>query len=182
MVPELLDVNGIVIDTRRLLEPLVGENVTLEFELGEDVPVVSADRGQLEQSIVNLALNASHAMPDGGVLTISTTAVRVDVRGPLALSNVLPGEYARLDVHDTGVGMDAETQERIFEPFATVNGLDGPGLGLSAVYGFVTQSGGHVAVESTPGGGACFSILLPLASRGYVAKLSSASPSHRSAA
>lgn len=184
MVPELLDLNGVVIDARRLLDPLVGENVMLEFELGGDVPVVSADRGQLEQSIVNLALNASQAMPDGGVLTISTSAVRVDVRGALALSNVLPGEYARLDVRDTGIGMDPETQARVFEPFATVNGLEGPGLGLSAVYGFVTQSGGHVAVESTPGSGACFSILLPVASRGYVAKLSSADdrPSHRSAA
>jgi len=174
MVPELLDLNGVVIDTRLLLDPLVGENVILEFELAGDVPAVSADRGQLEQSIVNLAVNASHAMPDGGVLTISTAAVRVDGRGPLALSNVLPGEYVRLDFRDTGVGMDAETQTRIFEPFATINGRDeSSGLGLSAMYGFVTQSGGHVAVESTPGGGACFSILLPVASRGYVAELAS---------
>jgi two-component system, cell cycle sensor histidine kinase and response regulator CckA len=174
MVPELLDLNGLVIDTRGLLDPLVGEKVTLEFELGGDVPVVSADRGQLEQSIINLALNAAHAMPEGGAITISTSAERVDGRGQLALSNVLPGEYARLDFRDTGIGMDAETQARVFEPFATANGLEGTGLGLSAVYGFVTQSGGHVAVESTPGGGACFSILLPVASRGYVAKLSSA--------
>jgi two-component system, cell cycle sensor histidine kinase and response regulator CckA len=181
MVPELLDLNGVVIETRRLLDPLVGEKVALEFDLAGDVPAISADRGHLEQSIVNLSLNASHAMPDGGVLTISTTAVRVDGRGPLALANVLPGEYARLDVRDTGVGMDAETQTHIFEPFATVNGVETPGLGLSTVYGFVAQSGGHVAVESSPGGGACFSILLPVASRGYVAELSDASPSQRSA-
>jgi two-component system cell cycle sensor histidine kinase/response regulator CckA len=172
IVPELLDLNGVVIDARRLLDSLVDESVTFEFELGGDIPTVSADRDQLEQSIVNLAVNAAHAMPGGGVVTISTSAVRVDGRGPLALANVLPGEYTRLDVRDTGAGMDAETQARVFEPFATTSGLEGAGLGLSAVYGFVTRSGGHVAVESTPGGGACFSILLPVASRGYVAELS----------
>src|SRR5262245_45932060 len=170
MVPELLDPNGVVVDTRRLLDPLLGENVVLELDLGVDVPAVSADRGQLEQSIVSLAVNAAQAMPDGGVLTISTTAVRVDGRrGPLALSNVLPGEYARLDVRDTGPGIDPDTQARIFEPFATADGRDTSALALSAVYGFVAQSGGHIAVESAPGAGACFSMLLPVSARAHAA-------------
>jgi PAS domain S-box-containing protein len=168
MVPELLDLNGVVRDTRRLLDPLLGEGVELELRLADGLSPLRADRGQLEQSIVWLTLNANSAMPEGGTLTISTAAEWVDRRGALTFANVLPGEYVRLDVRDTGLELDAEAQTRIFEPFFSTGTREG-GLGLSAVYGFVTQSGGHIAVQNAQEGGTCFSVFLPVASRAYAA-------------
>jgi two-component system, cell cycle sensor histidine kinase and response regulator CckA len=122
--------------------------------------VVRVDQGQLEQAIVNLAVNARDAMPEGGTLTLETREVELSsgVMPPLA-----PGRYVQLSVADTGIGMDPDTQQRVFEPYFTTKAPgQGTGLGLSTVFGFVTQSGGHISVTSTPGAGSVFVLYLPL--------------------
>ncbi|MBV8481108.1 MAG: PAS domain-containing protein [Actinobacteria bacterium] len=144
--PEVLELNDVVSDTERMLERLLAGQVGLEFRRSPFPVHVRIDKGQLEQVIVNLVINARDAMPDGGAVRIS---VGTD------------GDAARLVITDTGAGMDAETIERIFDPFFTTKGADGTGLGLSTVHGIVTQSGGHVTVRSTPGIGTTFTILLP---------------------
>ena len=144
--PRPLDLNTVVADVKPLLQRLVGEDVTLEIRNGADLGTVRADPGQIEQVIVNLAVNAGDAMPDGGRLTIETRN-----RGE---------SHVELVVTDTGSGMDEETVAQIFEPFFTTR-EQGVGLGLASVYGIVHQSSGDVAVESSPGTGTVFTITLP---------------------
>ena len=162
--PAALDPNEVIRHTRELVTRLIGEDVRLETRLLESTEPVFADVGQLEQVIVNLAVNARDAMPQGGLLTIETDTINVDpeqAREAVAT----PGRYTRLTISDTGVGMDAETLERLFEPFYSTKGDNGTGLGLATVYGIVRQSGGFVTVESEPGRGSSFRILLPATAR-----------------
>jgi len=165
--PRQLDLNGVVTDVESMLRRLIGEDIELCVELSALAGPVLADRGQLEQVIVNLAVNARDAMPKGGKLVISTSQIAVEADQAARNPDVRPGEHAVLVVRDFGVGMDAATLAHIFEPFFTTKGHgQGTGLGLATVYGIVEQSGGFILVESAPGRGTTFRIHLPLATPG----------------
>ncbi len=160
--PKIMDLNMQVSDMCKLLRRLIREDIAFNFHAGESLGRVKADPGQIEQVIMNLAVNAGDAMPTGGSLSIETRNVAVDERYALARPPIKPGEYVLLAVADTGHGMDAETKARIFEPFFTTKEQGkGTGLGLATVYGIVKQSGGCVWVESEPGKGARFEVYLP---------------------
>jgi nitrogen-specific signal transduction histidine kinase/CheY-like chemotaxis protein len=160
---QVLSLNAVVADMDALLRRVLGEDLRLVTVFGASPGAVEANRGQLEQVIMNLAVNARDAMPGGGKLTIETTEVVLDdeAAGRLGLS---AGAHVVLRVSDTGAGMDPDLQTRIFEPFFTTKGAGrGTGLGLSTVYGIVTQNGGHIGVQSIPGSGSMFVIHLPAA-------------------
>ncbi len=160
--PVVVDLNTIVRGIAPMLRRLLGEDVALRTTLASDLGAVRADPGQIEQVIVNLAVNARDAMPSGGTLTLETANIELDDRFVEAHSEVTPGHYVRLVARDTGSGMDAETLARIFEPFFTTKDLGkGTGLGLATVYGIVKQSGGYIYVTSEPDAGAAFSVYLP---------------------
>ena len=157
---EPLDLGRVVEELRSLLAPTIGEHIALETQLAEGC-TIEADRGQLEQVVMNLVLNARDAMPRGGRLSIRAAPAALDAAAA-ARADLTPGEYVRLEVQDAGRGMDEATLARAFEPFFTTKPEgQGAGLGLSTVYGIVRQSGGRVLVETRPGAGACFTILLP---------------------
>jgi PAS domain S-box-containing protein len=160
--PEVVDVGEIVRQIETMLRRLIGEDVELVIDLDGALASVSADAGQLEQTVINLAVNAREAMPDGGTLTIRTRNVFLDVADARRL-DLRPGTYVRLSAEDTGVGMDERTRLRAFEPFFTTK-PQGTGLGLSTVYGIVTQSGGNVEADSRPGEGSVLSVYLPAVS------------------
>ena len=163
--PQVLDLNRVVRDMNRMLGRLIAEHIRLETRLEAAPASVLADRGQLEQVIMNLVVNALDAMPAGGVLTISTDVTRLE-RGAVGGEHwdVEPGDYVRLLVEDTGSGMSEETLARAFDPFFTTKDRGkGTGLGLATVFGIVKQSGGHVSAESEPGDGSGFHVYLPLA-------------------
>ncbi len=162
LVPEVLDLNAVVEETDRLLQRLIGENITRVLRLSPDLGAVKADPGQLQQVLINLAINARDAMPDGGTLTIETANVELDAtRAPKDVP-VAAGSYVLLAVTDTGCGIDAEAQAHIFEPFFTTKEVGkGTGLGLATIYGIVKQSDGYIWVHSAPGEGARFEIYLP---------------------
>jgi signal transduction histidine kinase len=160
--PQPLDLNEVISGIERMLGRLIGEDIDLEHRPGAALQRVLVDRGQVEQVIVNLAVNARDAMPGGGKLTIETDNVEIDEDFARTHAGVEAGPYVRLTVSDTGTGMDVQTRERIFEPFFTTKARDkGSGLGLATVYGIVRQAGGHVWVYSEPGRGAAFKIYLP---------------------
>jgi two-component system cell cycle sensor histidine kinase/response regulator CckA len=160
--PRVIYLREIVTGMENLLRRIIGEDVRLETMAGPDAALVNADPGQIEQVILNLAVNARDAMPDGGQLTISTAVVELDAAFAQQHPTTVPGRYVRLSVSDTGEGMDERTQRRIFEPFFTTKGPGkGTGLGLAMVYGIVKQSGGYIWVRSTPGRGATFDVYLP---------------------
>jgi signal transduction histidine kinase/ActR/RegA family two-component response regulator len=160
--PKILDLNTLVADMSKLLRRLVREDIEFSFRLGDSLGRVKADPGQIEQVLLNLTVNASDAMPQGGKLTIETRKLKVDAAYANARPPLRPGHYVQLVVTDTGHGMDAATMSRIFEPFFTTKESGkGTGLGLATVYGVVRQSGGFIWVESSPGNGARFEVYLP---------------------
>jgi signal transduction histidine kinase len=162
--PRILDLNTLVADMSKMLRRLVREDIEFNFRLGDSLGRIKADPGQLEQVLLNLTVNASDAMPQGGKLTIETQRMKVDERHAHARPPLRPGKYVQLVVTDTGHGMDAPTMSRIFEPFFTTKEQGkGTGLGLATVYGVVRQSGGFIWVESSPGKGARFELYLPQA-------------------
>jgi PAS domain S-box-containing protein len=160
--PKVLDLNGVLRDLYQILRRVIGEDIELVTLLDENAGRVKADPGQIEQVIMNLAVNARDAIPNGGNLIIEIADVELDKEYARSHVSVKPGPYVRLTVSDTGVGMTPEVRERIFEPFFTTKESGkGTGLGLSTVYGIVKQSGGNIWVYSEPGHGTVFKIYLP---------------------
>jgi CheY-like chemotaxis protein len=162
MDPEVLELDEVVSSAGRMLKRILPESVRLELALRSDHGLVRVDRSQLEQVILNLAVNARDAMPDGGRLTIETERLVLTREFSERHPGVLPGRYVLLAMTDTGVGMDESVQAQIFEPFFTTKSQGkGTGLGLSTVYGIVRQSGGHVWVYSEPARGTTFKVYFP---------------------
>jgi two-component system cell cycle sensor histidine kinase/response regulator CckA len=160
--PRTLDLNVVVGGVESMLQRLIGENVRLATSLGPGLGLVKADPGQIEQVIMNLAVNARDAMPDGGSLILETANTDLDESYARLHPEVTPGPYVMLAASDAGQGMDAATMSRIFEPFFTTKPEGkGTGLGLSTVFGIVKQSGGHIAVYSEVGLGTSFKVYLP---------------------
>jgi two-component system, cell cycle sensor histidine kinase and response regulator CckA len=158
--PQILDLEQIVSEAAKMLERLIGEDIELEMVAATQIGSVKADRCQIERVILNLAVNAREAMPQGGKVTIEMADAELDETSQTLQHCVAPGPYVMLRVTDTGCGMDAELQSHIFEPFFTTKG-QGTGLGLATVYGVVKQSGGYISVESAPGKGTTFRVYLP---------------------
>jgi two-component system cell cycle sensor histidine kinase/response regulator CckA len=165
--PKVISLNGLVENLGSLLQRLIGENIDLQTITASDLGRVKADAAQIEQVIMNLAVNARDAMPAGGQLTLETGNVDLDKSYSVDHPGVTPGPYVMLAVSDTGAGMTPETQARIFEPFFTTKELGrGTGLGLSMVYGIVKQSGGHIWIYSEVGHGTTFKIYFPRTEEG----------------
>jgi len=160
--PAVVDLNVTVASLQKMLCRLIGEDITLTVAPGVSLGTVRVDVGQLEQVVMNLVVNARDAMPQGGQIRIETANVDLEDGLSLGRADLPPGRYVMLSVHDTGSGMDPETQRRLFEPFFTTKALGkGTGLGLSTCYGIVKQSGGHITVQSELGHGSVFKIFLP---------------------
>jgi two-component system cell cycle sensor histidine kinase/response regulator CckA len=160
--PRILDITDVLVELSHLLRRLIGENIELKVVHGRDLGLAKVDQGQLEQVIINLAVNARDAMPGGGTLTIRT-ANHVQA-GPMRRgAETMPaGNYVLIETSDTGIGIPKENLERIFEPFFSTKEIgSGTGLGLSTVYGIVKQTGGFIFVDSLKGAGATFQIYLP---------------------
>ncbi|MDJ0752619.1 MAG: ATP-binding protein [Ardenticatenaceae bacterium] len=159
MEPTIIDLNTLISNLMDMLTHLIHENVHLETNLAPNLSLVNADATQLEQVVMNLALNAHDAMAHGGILNIETADVVIDLSSPTELN---PGKYVLITISDTGMGMDKETQAQIFEPFFTTKGRGkGTGLGLATVHGIVKQSQGHIEVVSEPDVGTTFRVYLP---------------------
>jgi PAS domain S-box-containing protein len=177
-----VDLNEIVSGVSTLLRRVIGEEIRLDLHLDPVVPHVRADLAQLEQILMNLSVNARDAMPTGGTLTIETRTVDLDEAYAGDHVEVTPGTYAMLSVSDSGTGMDPQTRARVFEPFFTTKGQGrGTGLGLSTVYGIVTQFGGSVWVYSELGHGTTFKVYLPLAERSATTEVAAIAPVLRGA-
>jgi CheY-like chemotaxis protein len=177
MEPRVLDINRVFSGMEKMLRRLIEEDVELRWLPAADLPTIMADPGQIEQVIMNLAVNARDAMPQGGQLTVETSAVMLDAAYAAEHLDVTPGPHVLLAVSDTGVGMDEATQAHIFEPFFTTRAVGkGTGLGLATVFGIVRQSGGTIWVNSKLGVGTTFKVYFP-ALEGVGRAKSSAPPS-----
>jgi PAS domain S-box-containing protein len=161
LAPKVLDLNEVVAENLKMLTRMIGEDIDLVMVPGPVLGAVRADPGQIDQVIMNLAVNARDAMPQGGKLTIETANVTLDENFARTHAPLFAGDFVMLAISDTGVGMDDETQSRIFEPFFTTKGAKGTGLGLSTVYGIVKQSGGFIFVDSQPHRGTSFRAYFP---------------------
>jgi len=162
LTPSILTLNELVLDMAKMLPRLLGEDIAISTSLSPELGMVKADQGQIEQVIMNLAVNARDAMPEGGKLRIETANVELDQAYAWQHAGAKPGHYVMLAVIDSGVGIDPDTLSHIFEPFFTTKEVGkGTGLGLATVYGVVKQSGGYIWVDSKPGQGASFQIFLP---------------------
>ena len=160
--PEVVSLNALLCDVIKLLQRLISEDIEVVLSADETLGLTCIDPGQFEQGVINLAVNARDAMPQGGRLVIETRNVEIDEAYASEREEVEPGSYVMVAVSDTGHGMDEETRGRVFEPFFTTKAVgEGTGLGLAMVYGFVKQSGGHVEAYSEPGRGTTFRIFLP---------------------
>jgi PAS domain S-box-containing protein len=178
--PVTLNLNQVVSDLSRILPRLLGEDVDLVFVGGDKLASIYADRGQVEQVLMNLIVNSRDAMPRGGKITLETKNQRLDEKYTRR-RGATPGEYVMLAVTDTGCGMDAATMARIFEPFFTTKEEGkGTGLGLATAYGIVTQSGGHISVYSEPGQGTTFKVYFPAVNAAQNAEKEAASSTHTS--
>jgi CheY-like chemotaxis protein len=162
VTPRVVSLNELVGNLQRLLDRLIGPHVMLETELAPGLWAVRADAGQLEQVVTNLVVNARDALPRGGVIRLATRNVSLGPEAAAVHADLPPGDYVRLDVADTGEGMDEATLARVFEPFFTTKEKGkGTGLGLATAYGIVRQAGGSIGAESRPGAGSTFTVLLP---------------------
>lgn len=163
--PRVVEVGETIAGVKGILKSLASNGIEVAFDFACDKALVEVDPSQLEQALINLALNARDAMPDGGSLAVACKVVNLDAGFVAAHKGSRPGRHVAISVTDTGIGMDATVASRIFEPFYTTKEEGhGTGLGLSTTYGFVRQAGGIVAVESLPGKGSAFTLFLPLAS------------------
>jgi PAS domain S-box-containing protein len=161
LAPKLVNLNSVVTENLKMLTRMIGEDIDLVMLPAENLWPVRADSGQIEQVIMNLAVNARDAMPSGGKLTLETSNVTLDEDYARYRAPLRPGDYVMIAISDTGIGMDSETQSHIFEPFFTTKGPKGTGLGLSTVYGIIKQSGGYIWVYSEVGKGTTFKIYMP---------------------
>ncbi|MEM8933200.1 MAG: PAS domain S-box protein, partial [Acidobacteriota bacterium] len=160
--PRQISLNRCVLDMEKLLQRVIGEDIHLRTQLDQDLPQIYADQGQVEQIILNLAVNARDAMPEGGAFELGTQQIRVPSE-TVPFKIPVPGDYVMLEVRDTGIGMERKVREHAFEPFFTTKGQGhNTGLGLAIVYGIVKQSGGYIDIESREGEGAKISIVFPL--------------------
>jgi hypothetical protein len=161
--PRVLNVNDVVESVEQLLIRTLGEHIELITDLAEGLPLVLADPGQIEQVLVNLAVNARDAMPRGGKLVIQTASTDIDEIAAAGHAGLPPGRYVAMKVSDTGTGIPRDVMERVFEPFFSTKPTgEGTGLGLATVYGIITQAGGHVRIYSEPGIGTTLTALLPV--------------------
>jgi len=179
--PQIVDANQSVHNMVKMLRVLIGEDIELVTKLSDGIHRIQVDPGQLEQVIMNLAVNARDAMPNGGKLILETERCQLDESYVAERSEVMPGSYVVMAVTDTGSGMSKQTQEHIFEPFFTTKDPGkGTGLGLATVYGIVKQSRGHISVYSEVGLGTTFKIYLPTIEKSLsVATAESVAPAHR---
>ena len=174
------DVNGLVVSLEDLLRRTMSEQISVSIVPGSQVPAALVDANQLESAILNLAINARDAMPDGGALTVETTLVTLDEEQCNKWPGMKTGRYVVVAVSDSGVGMDAPTLEKVFDPFFTTKPIgQGTGLGLSMVYGFAKQSNGQVRIHSAPGSGTTVKIFLPMAEAGVGPADSGVEADHR---
>ncbi len=161
LTPKVLDLNEVVAENLKMLTRMIGEDIDLVMVPGPALGAIRADPGQIDQVIMNLAVNARDAMPQGGKLTIETANLTLDENFVRTRAPLTAGNYVMLAISDTGIGMDTDTQSHIFEPFFTTKGAKGTGLGLSTVYGIVKQSGGFIFVDSQPRRGTIFRAYFP---------------------
>jgi CheY-like chemotaxis protein len=176
--PKVFVVNELVADVNKMLRRLIGEDIQVSMRLSPDLYAVEADRGQIEQVLVNLAVNARDAMPRGGALIIETANVTLAEDYVRSHTGVLAGEYVMLAVSDTGTGMSEDTKAHLFEPFFTTKEAGrGTGLGLATCYGIVRKAGGHIGVYSETGVGTAMKVYLPrAASKGDAAEVTAVAP------